>query len=797
VIGKTVSHYKIISKIGEGGMGVVYKALDTTLDRHVAIKFLPPQLRSDKQAQTRFVHEAKAASALNHANIAVVHEVDETPEGQMFIVMAYYEGQTLQDKLQGGALSADEAIAIVSQIASGLSKAHEKDILHRDIKPANILLGDDGHAKIADFGLAKLAGQTKVTKTGTTVGTVAYMSPEQASGRDIDHRSDIFSLGVVLYELLTGRLPFRGDHEAAVLYGIMNSDPEPLASETSDLPPGLQQVVEKALIKEPGSRYRTAADMQADLDSIRIGAGVGSQSAHRRSQGNKRLAVLIVAVALAAVAGYAGITRFWSSEQAPRMEGNADLVTIAVLPFVNMSSDTEQEYFSDGLTEELMNVLVKIPELRVTGRTSSFSFKGKNEDLRTIGQKLNVAHILEGSVRKSGDEIRITAQLVKADDGFHLWSETYDKTALDDVFAIQDDIARSVAQALEVSLLGRSTSETESQHVAAYDLIQRARFVLRNRSFDDLPRAREMVQRAVTIDPNYAPAWVAMGLVHANEYGLALTGTTDNPHAADSAQHVALQARQEAYERALSIDPELAVAHSGMAMVHLLSSDFEAAERSIDRALQLDPRSPDVMRNAARLYESLGRFVEMVALEERVLKAEPLVVSGYASLASSYLLVGRLEEGVMTCRKAQELEPDNFIVQGWLGRILLERGLVDEARAAWSHFDELVPDRLSPAMFERSRLWRDALLEHTAGNTTEADSAMQQFEDKFAAISLTGCAEIRAWRGETDAAFAWLERAFEAQDQYLKDLKSIPELRSLHSDPRWNDLLERIGLPTN
>lgn len=582
-----------------------------------------------------------------------------------------------------------------------------------------------------------------------------------------------------------------------MLYGIMNSDPEPLASETSDLPPGLQHVVEKALTKESGSRYQTAADMQADLESIRTGTGVASLAAHPRRQKTRRLVALVLGVILVAAVGYAGYTRFWPSGETPPKAKNAEPVTIAVLPFVNMSSDAEQEYFSDGLTEELMNVLVRNPELRVTGRTSSFSFKDKNEDLRTIGQKLNVAHILEGSVRKSGHEIRITAQLVKAEDGFHLWSETYDKTALDDVFAIQDDIARSVAQALEVSLLGRSTSETESQNVAAYDLIQRARFVLRNRSFDDLPRAREMVQRSLAIDPNYAPAWVAMGLVHANEYNLALTGTTDNPQAADSAQHVALQARQEAYERALSIDPELAVAHSGMAMVHLLNSDFEAAERSNNRALQLDPRNPDVMRNAARLYESLGRFVEMVALEEQVLKAEPLVVSSYKSLASSYLFVGRLEEAVMTCRTAQELEPDNFVVQAHLGRILLERGLVDEARAAWSHFDDLVRDRFSPAGFERSRLWRDALLEHTAGNTAEADSAMKEFEDKFATISPTGCAEIRAWRGDADGAFAWLEKAFEAQDQYLKDLKPTPELRSLHSDPRWNDLLARIGLPTD
>ena len=251
MIGKTISHYQITEKLGEGGMGVVYKALDTTLDRHVAIKFLPPHLNSDNQAKTRFVQEAKAASALNHANIAVVHEIDETPEEQMFIVMAYYGGQTLKEKLEGGALDVDDSVAIVSQLASGLDKAHEKGILHRDIKPANILMGDDGHAKLADFGLAKLAGRTQMTKTGSTLGTVSYMSPEQASGSDIDYRSDIFSLGVVFYELLTGIRPFLGDHDAAVLYGIMNHDPAPLASHRTDLPSQLQPVVERALCKDP------------------------------------------------------------------------------------------------------------------------------------------------------------------------------------------------------------------------------------------------------------------------------------------------------------------------------------------------------------------------------------------------------------------------------------------------------------------------------------------------------------------------------------------------------------------
>jgi len=318
MIGKTISHYRITEKLGEGGMGVVYKALDTTLDRHVAIKFLPPHLNSDNQTKTRFIHEAKAASALNHANIAVVHEIDETPEEEMFIVMAYYEGQTLKGKIEGGPLDIDDAIAIVSQLASGLGKAHEKNILHRDIKPANILMGDDGHAKLADFGLAKLAGRTQLTKTGSTLGTMSYMSPEQASGGDVDHRSDLFSLGVVLYELLTGKRPFPGDHDAAVLYGIMNSDPTPLVSHRSDLPLGLQRIVEQALCKDPAERYQTAAELLDDLKVLGNGGIISGSRTKRRQSSATRVALWLAAMALVVVGGFVGYQLLKDSPQTPR-----------------------------------------------------------------------------------------------------------------------------------------------------------------------------------------------------------------------------------------------------------------------------------------------------------------------------------------------------------------------------------------------------------------------------------------------------------------------------------------------
>jgi serine/threonine-protein kinase len=783
MIGQTISHYEILEKLGEGGMGVVYKALDSNLDRHVAIKILPPHLKSDHQAKTRFVHEAKAASALNHANIAVVHEIGETPDSQMFIVMAYYEGRTLKDKLAGGALRVDEAIEIASQLASGLGKAHEKDIVHRDIKPANILMGDDGHAKLADFGLAKLAGRTQVTKQGTTVGTVSYMSPEQASGRDVNHRSDIFSLGVVLYELLTGRLPFHGDHEAAVLYGIMNSDPTSLAEHREGLPPELQRIVDRALSKDPVDRYQTAADMMVDLVATRIGSGtMGSISQPREKKVRRRSVLVVIVALLIVVVGYVSFSHFWRSGGSTATMEKRELITIAVLPFMNMSSDSEQEYFSDGLTEELMNVLVKIPELQVTGRTSAFSFKGKSEDLRTIGDKLGVAHILEGSVRKSGNEMRVTAQLVKAEDGFHLWSETYDKTTLDNIFLVQDEIAQSVARALKVTLLDEKRSGAEPWDPAAHDLVMRARFVMREeRTMESTRRARELIERAQAIDPNYAPAWTLMGSVLDRERMGAST---------IQAQQEILDAEREVYEKALALDPELASAHVGMAINFYLETwEFREAKKSIDRALQLDPGNPSIMQGAAYLHWALGRFEKAIDLGEQWLKAEPLYRGVYINLAHAYRGAGRLDEAEALVLKGQELWPDDF--QAMLARIYLSAGRVEEARVAW---DRAVEDS---GAGESLRLFYYALIEHSAQNTAASDTALAEFEDKYGSNSLTDCARIRAWRGEIDAAFDWLDKAFAARDPSLAYLWQYIELQSLYSDPRWDALLEKIGLRTD
>ena len=449
MIGRTISHYEILEKLGDGGMGVVYRAHDTKLDRVVALKFLPAGVVSSPDTIARLGQEAKAISVLNHSNIATIYDIDEA-DGQKFLVLEFIPGGTLKSKLKALRLDDKEfSIADVIdygiQMAEGLSHAHRNHIVHRDIKSDNMMLTGEGKVKITDFGLAQLRGMTHLTTIGSTVGTVAYMSPEQLRGEEVDHRADLFSLGVVLYELATSRIPFRGDHEPAVMYSIVNEVPTSASSLRPDIAPELEQIIMKCLQKDREQRYQNADEIAADLRVLQREATRAVKTVIVKQHSTLPWIFAGALLLLGAVSVY-----FFMPVSRQAANGK----TIAVLPFVNMSSDSDQEYFSDGLSEELLNVLARNPELRVTSRTSSFSFKGTSTDITTIADKLNVQHILEGSVRKSGNTLRITAQLINVETDAHLWSETYD-VSMDNIFAVQDTIAHSVAEALKIVLLGK------------------------------------------------------------------------------------------------------------------------------------------------------------------------------------------------------------------------------------------------------------------------------------------------------------------------------------------------------
>jgi serine/threonine protein kinase len=410
MIGQTISHYKILEKLGGGGMGVVYKAEDTKLKRLVALKFLPPDLTRDDEAKERFVHEAQAASALDHPNICTIHEIGETEDRQLFICMAYYEGETLKKKVSSNQLSVDSVIEIAIQIAQGLAKAHEKGIVHRDIKPANLFLTNDGILKILDFGLAKLAGVTRLTKSGTTLGTVAYMSPEQMQGEEVDHRTDIWALGVVMYEMLTGKLPFKGEYEQAVMYSILNEKPEPITTTRLDVPADLEKIVNKCLEKKTSERYKLVEETLTDLKSLK--KEIEFRTVKKwliRTKFLLKKRLYFYSGIFALLLSLIGIGFYFQRDAEEKGEAvPSETFRIAVLPLVNISPDPQDEYFADGMTEELISTLSKISGLRVIARTSVMQYKGTNKSIAEIGHALKVGTILEGSVRKAANKLRIT-----------------------------------------------------------------------------------------------------------------------------------------------------------------------------------------------------------------------------------------------------------------------------------------------------------------------------------------------------------------------------------------------------
>jgi serine/threonine protein kinase/tetratricopeptide (TPR) repeat protein len=610
MIGKTISHYKILEKLGEGGMGVVYKAEDTKLKRTVALKFISAQALGRDEEKIRFIHEAQAAAALSHPNISTIYEIDES-EGQSFMAMECIEGRSLKEKIKSGPLKLDETLDIVIQVAEGLREAHEKGIVHRDIKPANIMVTTKGQAKIMDFGLAKLGRGMHLTKIGTALGTIAYMSPEQARGDTVDHRTDIWSLGVVLYEMVTGQLPFKSEYEQAVIYSILNEDPKPITSLRTEAPLELEQIVNKALTKNQDERYQHVDEILVDLRSF-----------------TEELE--------------SGITKTLLTKKAKPSP------SVAVLPFVNMSPERENEYFSDGITEDIIAQLSKIGDLKVISRTSIMRYKRSDKSLREIGKELDVTTILEGSVRKADNRVRIVGQLVDARTDEHIWAETYDRE-MKDIFDIQSDVAQQIATALKAKI---SPAEKErlqkkpTDNLSAYDYYLKGRDYYYRYHKQDNEIAIELFEKALKLDPDYALAYAGLGDAYAQrklKYGFASTWL-------DSAIQVS--------EKAISIDPDLAEAYKALGLAYIAKGWFRKALEVNHKAVELKPNHFPAVANIGWSYWYIGKFDRALRYMKKSLDLNPSGAHDCFGIGSIYLKLGNYAEAQKWLNKALELQPD-------------------------------------------------------------------------------------------------------------------------------------------
>ncbi len=783
--GRTLSHYRILEKIGAGGMGVVYRAHDERLDRDVALKVLLRGLLSDNSARRRFRKEALALSKLNHPNIETVHDFD-TQEGVDFLVMEYIPGKTLAQKLAAGPLPEKEAAALGAQIASALEGAHDRGVVHRDLKPGNILVTPRGQAKVLDFGLAMLrrpvgeASQTEtLSQAHAVVGTLPYMAPEQLRGENVDARSDIYAAGAVLFEMATRQRPFPQESAPRLIDAIQHETPPTPSAINRRISPALDHIILKALDKDPQRRYQSARDLLVDLE--RLGAPAPLRAARRPRAHAFRWAVAPMGALLALVGVIVGLNvggmreRFFGRAAPQRIE------SLAVLPLVNLSRDPEQEYFADGMTEELITDLSKIGAIRVISRTSVMHYKGTDKPLPEIAHQLNVDAVVEGSVLKSGERIRISAQLIEGATDRHLWAESYERD-LRDILTLQSDVARAIAREIKAKLAPQERvrlAASRPVNFEAYQAYLLGRFHWNKRTEEGFKMAIEEFKRAIEKDPGYAPAYAGL----ADSYVFL-------PELQVLVAEEAYPRAKAAALKALSIDDTLGEAHTSLAAILENEWNWSAAEREFRRAIELNPSYATAHHWYAFNRSSVGRIDEALAEIRLARELDPasLIISANVALLLYY--ARRFDEAMVQVQKALDLDPNFAPARVRLGLLYEQTGMFEDAIAEFQNAVRLPGG-------DRSLLAGVGHAYAMAGKRTEARRVMNELIGPSGPsnVSPFDIAAIYAALGEKDQAFGWMEKAYTEHDYNLRSLKVDPWLDPLRSDPRFADLLRHLGLP--
>jgi len=780
--GSTVGgRYTIIEELGRGGMGVVYKAKDTKLRRTVALKFLPPELTHIPEVKERFMREAQAAAALDHPNICTVYESDEA-EGANFISMAYIEGQSLKEKIEAGPMALEEALKLAEQVAEGLQEAHKKGIVHRDIKSANIMVSERGQPKIMDFGLARVAGSSLLTKDGSTMGTVSYMSPGQARGKEVDHRTDIWSFGVVLYELLTGKLPFQGEHEQAVIYSILKENPEPITNLRPDVPLSIEQVVEKALEKDADKRYQQVDELLDDLKSISAGIVPEEIKVRLRKEKLRKRRKAIVyagAVGLSILAAVLVLTFF---------PGRAEAIdSIAVLPLENLTGDAEQEIFVDGVTDELIGHIAQISGLRrVISRSTAMQYKSVEKTLPEIARELNVDAVVEGTVYQVGDKVRIRLQLIDAlPEERNLWAQTYERAGTD-VLLMYGEIARTIAGEIHVKLTAEEEirfAKARQVNPEAYEACLKGMSHWYKVTPPDLDAAQQYFASALEKDPDYALAHTGMFLALAGRAQMGLVPPGE----------VMAEARPF-LEKALELDDTLVEAHFAMAaMKAWIEWDWEAAEASFLRAIELNPNYPMARVYYSNLLCYSKRHAEAVVQGERALELDPLNSLFMGIYANTLVSMGKYDEAIAQASNALKTSPNDPI-----GHMIYWEALhlkrqyeeaLEEAKAFYGGLG-LTPVVDAMSIGYETNGYQGAML--AAAETLAAFSQQIYIGPWFIAYPYAAA-------GEIEKTLEWLEKGYEIGDPNMPylglDHSILQDL--LDDDPRYQDLLRKMNFPVD